>query len=76
LQLLVNVRKAHALGVAFVSDPTRWRCPKGVVLLAVTDLNLPLPFSLVWRKDNDSPLLAKFVSDVQQLPEVVALAKH
>jgi DNA-binding transcriptional LysR family regulator len=63
------------LGVAFVSEPTRWRCPEGVVLLAVMDLNLPLPFSLVWRNNNDSPLLAKFVADVRLLPEVVALAK-
>jgi hypothetical protein len=46
-----------------------------VVLQAVMDLNLPLPFSLVWRKDNVSPLLAKFVADVRLLPEVVALAK-
>jgi DNA-binding transcriptional LysR family regulator len=58
------------LGVAFVSDPTRWRCPAGVVLLPVTDLSLSLPFSLVWRKDNISPLLAKFVAEVKQLPEV------
>jgi len=34
------------------------------------DLNLPLPFSLVWRKDNGSPLLARFVADVRLLPEV------
>jgi hypothetical protein len=61
--------------VAFVSEPTRWRCPEGVVLLSVMDLNLPLPFSLVWRKDNDSPLLVKFVADVRLLPEVVTLAK-
>jgi len=64
------------LGVAFVSDPTRWRCPEGVVLLPVIDLNLPLPFSLVWRKDNDSPLLEKFVADVRLLPEVKAYSKH
>ena len=61
------------LGVAFVSDPTRWRCPAGMVLLPVIDLNLPLPFSLVWRKNNVSPFLAKFVADVQLLPEVMAL---
>ena len=58
------------LGVAFVSEPTRWRCPEGVVLLPVIDLDLPLPFSLVWRKDNVSPLLARFVADVKLLPEV------
>jgi DNA-binding transcriptional LysR family regulator len=61
------------IGVAFVSDATRWRCPAGVVLLPVSDLNLPLPFALIWRKDNASPVLAKFVADVQLLPEVRAL---
>ena len=61
------------IGVAFVSDATRWRCPAGVVLLPVSDLNLPLPFALIWRKDNGSPVLAKFVADVQLLPEVRAL---
>jgi DNA-binding transcriptional LysR family regulator len=61
------------LGVAFVSDTTRWRCPAGVVLLPVKDLNLSFPFSLVWRKDNISPLLAKFVADVKLLPAVATL---
>ena len=58
------------IGVAFVSDATRWRCPAGVVLLPVSDLNLPLQFALIWRKDNASPVLEKFVGDVQILPEV------
>jgi DNA-binding transcriptional LysR family regulator len=49
------------LGVAFVSSATRWRCPESVALLPVTDLKLPLPFALIWRKDNASPLLEKFV---------------
>ena len=61
------------IGVAFVSDATRWRCPAGVVLLPVSDLNLPLPFALIWRKDNASPVLEKFVGDVQLLAEVRAL---
>ena len=61
------------IGVAFVSDATRWRCPAGVVLLPVLDLNLPLPFALIWRKDNTSPVLEKFVADVHFLPEVRAL---
>jgi hypothetical protein len=43
------------LGVAFVSGAMRWRCPKDVVLLPVTDLNLPVPFALIWRKHNASP---------------------
>ena len=61
------------LGVAFVSEATRWRCPTDVVLLPVEDLNLPLPITLIWRKDNASPLLVKFVADVQLLPDVRAL---
>ena len=61
---------ACRMGVAFVSSATRWRCPESVVLLSVTDLKLPLPFALVWRKDNASPLLAKLVADVRFLPQV------
>ena len=64
------------LGVAFVSSATRWRCPESVVLLSVTDLKLPLPFALIWRKDNSSPLLAKFVADVRSFPEVEAHSKR
>jgi DNA-binding transcriptional LysR family regulator len=63
------------LGVAFVSGATRWRCPGSVILLPVADLKLPLPFALIWRKDNSSPLLAKFVADVRSLPEVEAYSK-
>lgn len=64
------------LGVAFVSGATRWRCPESVVLVSVTDLKLPLPFALVWRNDNDSPLLARFVENVRRLPAVVEFAKR
>lgn len=64
------------LGVAFVSSATRWRCPESVVLLPVVDLKLPLPFALVWRKDNASPLLAKFLGDVRELPPVKKLSNH
>ncbi len=57
------------LGVAFVTDATRWRCPKEVVLRRVVDLNLPITVSLLWRRDNGSPLLARFVADVRELAE-------
>jgi DNA-binding transcriptional LysR family regulator len=63
------------LGVAFVSGPTRWRCPEGVVLLPIVDLNLPLPFALAWRKDNLAPLLAKFVAAVRLLQELKTFGK-
>ena len=55
------------VGVAFVNSASRWRCPPGVALLPVTDLNLIFPFSLMWRKDNHSPLLAKFTEDVRSM---------
>ena len=64
------------MGVAFVSGATRWRCPESVALLPVTDLELPLPFALVWRKDNASALLTKFVADVRSLPGVKAFANR
>ena len=50
------------LGVALVSDSARWQRPRGVVLLHIVDLRVPVPFSLVWRKDNRSPLLQRFLS--------------
>ena len=67
---------ACRMGVAFVTSATRWRCPESVVLLPVLDLKLALPFALVWRKDNASPLITKFVADVRSLPEGKAFAKQ
>jgi DNA-binding transcriptional LysR family regulator len=57
------------LGVAFVSEATRWRCPRDVVLRPVVDISLAIDFSLVWRKDNPSPLLTGFVASVRHNPE-------
>jgi DNA-binding transcriptional LysR family regulator len=56
---------SHGMGVGWVHGTARGRCPKGVVILSVTDLNMPLELALVWRKDNASPLLARFVADVR-----------
>ena len=64
------------LGVGFVSAATRWRCPEGVVLLPVANLDLSFPSALVWRKDNASALLARFVADVRQLREEKTPAKR
>ena len=63
------------IGVAWVNESTRWHCPRGIVLLPVVDMNVWLPFDLVWRKDNSSPLLARFVADVRQLPQARTLAR-
>ena len=58
---------AQGMGVGFVLETARWRCPDGVVILKVADLKLPLPLALVWRRDNLSPLLSRFVTDVGSL---------
>ena len=52
------------IGVAFVSETTRWQCPRGVTLLSIVDLDFPVPFYLIWRKDNQSALLQKFLAQV------------
>ena len=66
---------SQGMGVGFVNGTARWRCPESVVILSVTDLTMPLPLALVWRKDNTSALLARFVADVRLLPDVRTTAK-
>jgi DNA-binding transcriptional LysR family regulator len=53
------------IGIAWVTESTRWHCPRGVVLLPVADMNVRLPFNVIWKKDNGSPLLQKFLAQVQ-----------
>jgi DNA-binding transcriptional LysR family regulator len=63
------------LGVGWVLGSARWRCPETVAILPVGDLNVPLRLALAWRRDNTSPLLARFIGEVQRLPEVRAVNK-
>jgi DNA-binding transcriptional LysR family regulator len=60
------------LGVGWVLGSARWRCPETVAILPVVDLNVPLWLALAWRRDNTSPLVARFIGEVQRLPEVRA----
>ena len=57
----------YRVGGAFVTSDSQWRCPPGVVILPVTDLNVAFLFALMWRKDNNSPLLAEFAGDVKSM---------
>jgi DNA-binding transcriptional LysR family regulator len=66
---------SHGMGVGWVNGTARWRCPEGVVISSVVDLDMPLPLALVWRRDNTSPLLANFIAEVQGLPDVRAVNK-
>jgi DNA-binding transcriptional LysR family regulator len=67
---------SHGIGIGWINETALWRCPKNVVILPVSDLDIPLPVVLVWRKHNNSPLLEQFITDVQQLPAVQALSKN
>jgi DNA-binding transcriptional LysR family regulator len=53
------------IGIAWMTESTRWHCPRGIVLLPVADMNVRLPFNLIWKKDNSSPVLQKFVAQVE-----------
>ena len=53
------------IGIAWLTESTRWHCPRGVVLLPVVDMNVRLPFNVIWKKDNASPLLQTFLAQVQ-----------
>ena len=53
------------IGIAWVTESTRWHCPKGMALLPVVDMKVRLPFNLIWRKDNSSPVLKQFVARVE-----------
>jgi DNA-binding transcriptional LysR family regulator len=66
---------SHGMGVGWVNGTARGRCPEGVVIMSIVDLDMPLPLALAWRRDNTSPLLANFIAEVKSLPDVRALAK-
>jgi DNA-binding transcriptional LysR family regulator len=53
------------IGIAWLTESTRWHCPRGIVLLPVVDMNVRLPFNVIWKKDNASPLLQQFLAQVQ-----------
>jgi len=55
----------YGIGIAWLTESIRWHCPRGVVSLPVADMKVRLPFNLIWKKDNTSPLLQKFVAQVQ-----------
>ena len=60
---------ACGIGVAIVSSASQWRHPPGITLSPVKDLGLQLPFVLIWRTDNHSPLLSNFIADVTSVVE-------
>src|SRR5258705_6109560 len=55
------------IGLSWQPESVRWHCPRGIVLLPVVDMDVRLPFNLIWKKDNSSPLLERFVAQVKAL---------
>ena len=53
------------IGLSWQPETVRWHCPRGVALVPVVDMTVRLPFHLIWRKDNSSPLLQKLVAQVE-----------
>jgi DNA-binding transcriptional LysR family regulator len=51
------------MGLGIVSTALRWRAPSDVIFRPIRGLSLPVPFDLVWRRDNRSPVLARFVAN-------------
>src|SRR5436189_278632 len=62
----------YQIGIAWLTESTRRHCPRGVVLLPVVDMNVRLAFNLIWKKDNSSPLLQKFVAQVEAAKQLVS----
>jgi len=54
------------MGITFVHDLQQGREGPGIVLRKVADFSVPLSISLVWRRDDPSPILASFVEMVTQ----------
>jgi len=62
------------IGIAWLPESTQWHCPRGIVLLPVEDMNVRLPFNLIWKRGNESPLLQKFVAQVKAASRRVGAA--
>jgi DNA-binding transcriptional LysR family regulator len=60
------------MGLGLVSTALQWRAPADVVFRPIRGLSLPNPFDLVWRRDNHSPVLRRFVDNAIALHRVKA----
>jgi DNA-binding transcriptional LysR family regulator len=52
------------IGLSWQPETVRWHCPRAVALVPVVDMQVRLPFDLIWKKENTSPLLQNFVAQV------------
>lgn len=59
---------AAGMGVAVVVSASQpGREPPGVVIRQIEDFDLPMPLSMIWRRDNPSVILSNFIRSVQEV---------
>jgi len=58
---------AVGMGITFVTATASGYGPRDVVFRKVSDFSLPLSLNLVWRYDNESPVLALFVQAMRDV---------
>jgi DNA-binding transcriptional LysR family regulator len=56
---------AAGMGVALVITSHPGREPTDVALRRIEDFDVPMPLSMIWRRNNPSPVLANFVQMVE-----------
>ena len=58
---------AVGMGLSFVPQAARARCPKDVTLVSVPDLDFKLTMEFVWRVGEDHSALRRFIETVAEL---------
>jgi DNA-binding transcriptional LysR family regulator len=58
---------AAGMGLAIVTAARPDRAPVDIVLKDLADFEIPLPLSMIWQKQNDAPLIRKFVGIVEEM---------
>ena len=58
---------AAGMGCAVVPACAHLRVPDNVTVRRVSGLSLPIPIELIWRRDNPSPSLARFITIARRI---------
>jgi DNA-binding transcriptional LysR family regulator len=62
---------AAGMGLSFVDELQAGRAPPEIVLKRLADFSVPLSLSLVWRSQNRSPTLERFLDLVRRQSEAL-----
>src|SRR5581483_11107353 len=55
---------SHGIGIGWINETALWRCPKNVIILPVSDLDMRLPLVVWWRKARWCAWPEQFMSEV------------